>query len=175
MLLPRRPRLKNFSYTGLYRYFLTFCTQDRRPLFADAAVVHLVFTQILRTCSEEGFSIIAHVFMPDHLHLLVRAERSDSDLQWFVSRTKQRAAWEHRQAGRGRLWQPSFYDHVLREDQSELPFIRYILENPVRAGLVERCEDYPHVGAGAISMTDMIRSLDDAGVVVWEPPRPIAP
>ena len=175
MPLPRRPRLKNFSYTGLYRYFLTFCTHHRYRFFEDAAVVRRAWTQILRTSGDERFAIIAYVFMPDHVHLLVGAEPSGSDLQRFVSLAKQRAAWDCRQAANGRLWQPSFYDHVLRDDESELPFIRYILENPVRAGIVTRCEDYPYVGAGVMSIRDIISSLDAAGVVAWEPSRRAGP
>jgi REP element-mobilizing transposase RayT len=168
-MLPRRPRLKDFSYTGRYRYFLTFCTRDRSKVFVSDDAVGLVWSQILRSAAECGFDITAHVAMPDHLHLLVEALTEASDLRRFASLAKQRSAFEYSRATRSLLWQPSYYDHVLRDDESSLPFIRYIFENPVVAGLVQRCEDYPYVGAGAATVPEMMSELNEAGVEVWQP------
>jgi len=47
--------LKGFSYVGLHRYSLTFCTDARRHLFADREVVELVVQQLLRTANEQKF------------------------------------------------------------------------------------------------------------------------
>ena len=44
----------------------------------------------------------------------------------------------------GALWQPGFYDHALRKDEDRLGTARYIVANPLRAGLVQRLGDYPH-------------------------------
>ena len=167
--MPRRPRLENFAYRGKYRYFLTFCTHDRQPTFAEADAADSAWTHILRTAEREAFSVLAHVIMPDHVHVLLKGQTNDADLRKFVSLAKQHAAWDYWCRTKRRLWQPSFYDHVLRDEESELPFVRYILENPVRAGLVRQCEDYPFVGAGAVSVTEMVRMLDSAGVEVWKP------
>ena len=80
-MLPKRARLKTFDYVGRYRYFLTFCTQNRHHAFIDAGVVARVWRQILQTAAGYGFSITAHVFMPDHAHLLVKGECEDADLR----------------------------------------------------------------------------------------------
>jgi hypothetical protein len=48
---------------------------------------------------------------------------------------------------RGRLWQASFYDHVLRGDEENFLVTRYMFNNPIRAGLVQRCEEYPFLGS----------------------------
>ena len=45
---------------------------------------------------------------------------------------------------RGPLWQPGFYDHALRGEEDRLAVARYIVANPLRAGLVRRLGDYPH-------------------------------
>ncbi len=42
------------------------------------------------------------------------------------------------------LWQKSYYDHVLRHDENLAHVVRYVLENPVRAGLVESFDEYPY-------------------------------
>lgn len=44
----------------------------------------------------------------------------------------------------GTCWQPAFHDHALRKDEDRINVARYIVANPLRAGLVERLGDYPH-------------------------------
>jgi REP element-mobilizing transposase RayT len=138
-------------------------------VFVSDDAVALVWAQILRSAAESAFNITAHVAMPDHLHVLVEAATEESDLMRFVSLAKQRSAFAYSRTTKRQLWQPSYYDHVLRHDESSLPFIRYIFENPVVAGLVRRCEDYPYVGAGAVPVPDMLRELNEAGIEVWQP------
>ena len=164
-----RPRWKEFDYTGKYRYFLTFCTAKRRPFFAQADIVASTWSQILKAAGETCFHVTAYVFMPDHLHLLVEGTTAECALRRFVSLAKQRAAYTFGRQHEEPLWQPSFYDHVLRDDESDLPFIRYIIENPLRTGLVDRIEDYPFLETGAMPLSDTIRMLDEAGVIVWRP------
>lgn len=43
----------------------------------------------------------------------------------------------------GVLWQPGYYDHLIRDDENLRDAARYIVANPLRAGLVERLGDYP--------------------------------
>lgn len=106
--------------------------------------------------------------MPDHVHALVEGTADGSQLKVFVHQAKQLSAYQYGQ-GNGRLWQPSYWDHVLREHESTLPYVRYILENPVRAGLVESPEAYPYLGAGNMSVPDLLRALADSGVEAWHP------
>ncbi len=167
----RRPRWREFDYTGKHRYFLTFCTGKRRAVFTSADIVATTWSQILRAAGETSFYVTAYVFMPDHIHLLVEGTTTACELRRFVSLAKQRAAYTFGQQHDQPLWQPSFYDHVLREEESDLPFIRYIIENPLRSGLVDRIEDYPFIDTGALPVSEMIRMLDEAGVPVWCPTR----
>ena len=44
----------------------------------------------------------------------------------------------------GALWQCGFHDHALRREEDLLGVARYVVANPVRAGLVARVGDYPH-------------------------------
>jgi len=101
--------------------------------------------------------------MPDHLHALV--ELGDgSDLPSTMQRTKGCLA---RQAGiskllNGKLWAAGFHDHALRKDESVHAVVRYIIANPVRAGLVRRITDYPYwdINLDGSDMIDMLASLD---------------
>jgi putative transposase len=85
--------------------------------------------------------------MPDHLHLLVEGIRDTADLQRFVKLGKQRGEYAARhQLHVHPLWQEGYHDWILRSDQSTVEVIRYVVENPVRAGLVGRWDEYPYSG-----------------------------
>jgi putative transposase len=167
-MLARRPRLRTFDYLGKYRYFLTFTTHDRNELFRDATTVDLVQMHILRSAERRGFAICVYCYMPDHVHLLAEGLDENSDCREFVKLAKQTSAFAYSQTERRRLWQPSYYDHVLRHDESSLHFIAYILRNPVVKNLAPRCQEYPFVGAPASSLetiTAMLREVLGPG---WE-------
>ena len=86
--------------------------------------------------------------MPDHVHLVVEGARELSDLCRFVKIAKQRAAYVLRtQRGIPTIWQEGYYERVLRSDEATDVVVRYVLDNPVRTGIVTRAEDYPHSGA----------------------------
>lgn len=159
-VFPGRPgRLKSFSYLGCRRYSLTLCTAGRRLAFQDPNIVRIVTSQFLLTARQEHFAVLAYCFMPDHVHLLVEALSDGADLQRFVKLAKQRAAFICRGVLSGRLWQPSYYDRVLRDSESTLATARYILENPVRAGMVSTIEDYPYSGSDILQVKHLIRDL----------------
>ncbi len=144
----RRPaRLKSFSYVGIHRYSLTFCTDWKRHLFVTPAAVELVLSQFLRVADKERFSILAYCFMPDHVHLLIEGLRDDSNARKFIVKSKQCSAHAHAKEFGTRLWQPWGYEHVLRDDESAVTTARYILENPVRAGLAKAVTEYPFSGS----------------------------
>ena len=84
--------------------------------------------------------------MPDHLHLLVEGSEA-SDLPVFVKDFKQRTGFQYRRARGQSLWQKSYYDHILRTEEDVHGVARYIVGNPVRAGLVAAAKDYPYCGS----------------------------
>jgi REP element-mobilizing transposase RayT len=85
--VPEYPhRLATFDYVGAHAYFLTFCTFERNRLFVTPASVAIVHEQILRVCAAHGFQIDAYCYMPDHVHMVITATASDSDLKTFITR-----------------------------------------------------------------------------------------
>jgi REP element-mobilizing transposase RayT len=83
--------------------------------------------------------------MPDHLHLLVMGS-DDSDLPGFVKDFKQRTGYAYRRATAKALWQKSYHDHVVRAEEDVREVARYIVSNPVRAGLVATATEFPYSG-----------------------------
>jgi len=139
--------LPGFSYLGLHRYSLTFCVRRRAHVFIDARVVSELLEQISQAAAEHQFEILAYCFMPDHLHLLVEARSSDSDLISFANLVKQRTSFTYRRSHAERLWQKGYFEHIVRNDESTQIVAKYVLENPVRAGLVKEPLDYPFSGS----------------------------
>ena len=151
--------LKAFDYQGCHRYFLTFCTFERQRHFVIRERVDLVLTQILRAAAEEGFAVVAYCFMPDHVRLLIEGTSLDSDGRRFIRKAKQYSGFYFKQSLGGELWQRYGYEHVLRNEEDLLPVARYILENPVRAGLVDRVDDYPFSGSRVYAIADILEAV----------------
>ena len=157
--MSRTARINGLSYVGPYRYFLTFCTRNRRAAFTTAPVVHRTLVQFRRTAKEEPFAILAYCLMPDHAHLLVEGTRHNSDLRRFAKLAKQRSGAAFALEYGGRLWQEGFHDRVLRLNEDAKSVARYIVANPVRASLVVSPMDYPHSGSDVWTMAELIESV----------------
>ncbi|ERH49794.1 hypothetical protein O203_13940 [Ectopseudomonas chengduensis] len=124
-------------------YLLTATTENREILFSDFTVGRLVVAE-LKTAQQDGLAeSLAWVLMPDHLHWLIALQHGSlSDL---MRRIKGRSAKRINELTKrqGKLWQDGFHDRALRREEDVLPAARYIVANPLRAGLVNRAGDYP--------------------------------
>ncbi|OGP72124.1 MAG: hypothetical protein A2W09_02620 [Deltaproteobacteria bacterium RBG_16_50_11] len=80
--------------------------------------------------------------MPDHLHLLVVGEDDQSNLKKFTNLFKQKSGYWFKKSYNENLWHVSFYDHILRKEESMEDVALYILGNPVRKGLVSDPREY---------------------------------
>ena len=159
----RPRRLRGFDYVGQHRYFLTLCTFRRRQLFRNATVVNPVLEELLRTASECAFAVLAYCFMRDHLHALVEGTADDANLRTFVKLFRQRATIAARSVVDRPLWQEGYFERVLREEDTTLEVIAYILRNPVRAGLVHVPGANPFSGSSIVCVGELL----DA--VAWRP------
>lgn len=146
MLRRKNNRLDLQLYKGIRAYFITICTKDQKKVFVDLKIVKEQIKILNFCCEKAGFSVWAYCFMPDHLHLLLMAEEN-SDLIKFVRTYKQLGGYGYKKVTGKALWQKSFYDHILRREENVTQAIRYILENPVRKGIVEYFVDYPYSGS----------------------------
>jgi REP element-mobilizing transposase RayT len=135
--------LPDFPYVGRLSYALEFTTEQRARLLNHRSAIDLVAAQFLRAAREKGFVIVVYCLMPDHVHLLVEGLTAESDLRRFVGIGKQRAAYLYSRATGGkRLWQEGFHE--------------YVIENPVRAGLVSSPFDYKPCGSELWPIADIL-------------------
>jgi putative transposase len=124
--------------------FVTVCTKDRKRILADSGA-HEVLRLAWQT--KPSWLIGRYVVMPDHVHLFCApAEFPSRPLLKWVSFWKSAAArnWPHRD--QLPLWQRHSWDTQLRRGENYDDKWEYVLQNPVRAGLVARSEDWPYQG-----------------------------
>jgi REP element-mobilizing transposase RayT len=83
--------------------------------------------------------------MPDHLHWLFRLD--SGTLSGTIQRMKLRSAQAINRIEKrhGPVWQAGFHDHCIRDERSLQGHARYLIENPLRAGLADKVGDYPHL------------------------------
>ena len=96
--------------------------------------------------------------MPDHLHLLIEGSSDDSDGRRFIKAFKQYSGYCYSQKWHETLWQRYGFEHVLRDDETTMEVVKYIVANPVRAGLAQAVDEYPFVGSLIYSLKDLISS-----------------
>ena len=142
--MPHSARLRAGRFSETQRiYLLTATTENREILFSDFTVGRLVVAE-LKTAQQDGLAeSLAWVLMPDHLHWFIALQHGSlSDL---MRRIKGRSAKRINELTKrqGKLWQDGFHDRALRREEDVLPAARYIVANPLRAGLVNRAGDYP--------------------------------
>lgn len=147
------PRLPDSLYCGKAYVFWTLTTEGKQRGWLTNKF-HLRFREmLLHASARENLICPVYVLMPDHVHLLwlVLADTSRQRVAMAFLRTHikpQPAEWQH---------QP--HDSVLKEAERECgafqTLANYILQNPVRAKLVEQTSDWPHFGALAVGYPDL--------------------
>jgi putative transposase len=120
-------------------FFITICCLSRgENQLADDRVWEIMDETLRHREALGEIKVRLVLAMPDHLHGLFSFPGT-TPMQRVISSFKE---WIAKQCGI--RWQRDFFDHRLRSWESGAEKARYIRENPVRAGLVERSEDWPY-------------------------------
>lgn len=125
-------------------YLITTATRHRQAFFEDFAAACVAARCFSDTDILGDAILLAWVLMPDHVHWLLQLGITD-DLDLVVNRLKSASARKankvlHRS---GALWQAAYYDRALRAEEDLRGVARYLVANPMRAGLVKCIGDYP--------------------------------
>ncbi|HCS46154.1 MAG TPA: transposase [Pseudomonas sp.] len=124
-------------------YLITAVVHQRHRIFTDWRSGRLLVAELKRAHDQEWVESIAWVIMPDHFHWLVQLEQRS--LAQLMQAVKSRSTLTINRAlnREGAFWQSGYHDRAIRDGEDLLPFARYIVANPLRAGLVEKIGDYP--------------------------------
>lgn len=125
-------------------YLVTFATQSRRRTFVEWELARIASRSLRDPLLWRESLLMCWVLMPDHWHGLIELGPRDS-LSMVVRRLKGTCARAVNLASgnRGALWANGFHDHAIRYDEELVGIARYVVLNPVRAGLVARIGLYP--------------------------------
>jgi putative transposase len=147
--------LKGFNYSSHESvFFITICTAEKKSYFSNPDIREAILTELEYRHDKKEIRLFCYCIMPDHLHMLISLEENyikkngafgERTLQNWVSAFKRYTGRSARQMHHIKpLWQKNFYDHVVRKDESLIEICLYILNNPVRKGIVLNWEDYPY-------------------------------
>jgi len=148
----RSIRLKNYDYSANGVYFITICTKEKKHLFWDVGAIsnrppmkpELSTTGLLaEECIQRIQNIYSYVtiekytIMPNHVHMLLGINRQTGDCGRpmdapTISRIIQHYKGAVTKKAGMPVWQKSFYDHVVRDEQDFQQIWRYIDENPIK-------------------------------------------
>lgn len=151
----KQNRLAQYDYGREGCYFVTLCTQNRARLFEIEDTVgnglcavpstrqsnKIIHKGIKETQNKfENIKIDKYVIMPDHIHLIVTIEerhigRSLPDVMMFLKTMTTNEYMRGVKAGilpafEKKLWQKSYYDHVIRNQQDYNEVWEYVENNP---------------------------------------------
>lgn len=147
-------RLKNFDYSTNGAYFITICTKDRKCVLSNITVgegfhalpqcalpqniLAPIGIEIEKTIkyinnNYKNVFIDKYIIMPNHIHLIVVLDskaggRGNPPLQNIIGQFK---SFTTKQYGT-QLWQRSYYDHIIRNEQDYLNIRQYIENNPLK-------------------------------------------
>jgi len=127
--------------------FVTICTKYGRKVFLNKFLANDFLGLVKKHSQKNDVPVYAYCIMPDHVHLLISASEK-KDIISFVREIKSlstRIAWDYNH--HGGVWQTSFYDHFLRKDEDCREVTNYIIQNPVRKGIVDDWRDYQFCGS----------------------------
>jgi putative transposase len=145
---PGRPcRLPGYDYSLSGPVFhCRFAVARRVAAFTDARAAKIV-VDALRYHHETTAHVLAFCVMPDHVHVLLSLRSQARSLSRWVGDVKRWVTRQTAEHGLGLVWQKGFFERVLRSNEDVLITARYIVENPVRAGLIIDARDYEWGGS----------------------------
>ena len=149
MELPQRKinRIPEYNYNQNGAYFITICTQDRKPILSQIVgdgspvpkTAGLIAEKTIMQITEKypSVSVEKHVIMPDHIHILLRIDNGTGNpsptlgnvIGWYKYQVTKEVNRQNYTAGE-KLFQRSYYDHVIRNQQDYNAVWEYIEQNP---------------------------------------------
>ncbi len=126
-------------------YLVTTVTRHRQAIFKDFHCARFVIHSIQYTARTYCAESFCFVVMPDHLHWLFSLADNNS-LSQVIANVKRRSGYridQHHNRTGNAVWQSGFHDYALRDENEIKDVARYIVANPLRAGLVDNIGDYP--------------------------------
>jgi putative transposase len=161
--MPRTARRK--SETGIYHIILRGI--NRQTIFKDKEDALQFLWTLEKYKQKSEFKLYAYCLMSNHVHLLLKEEKENlgmtmrrigaSYVYWYN--------WKHERCGH--LFQDRYKSEPVEDDRYFLTVLRYIHQNPIKAGVINKITDYPwssyreFIGQPKLVDTDFVFNLFD--------------
>ena len=134
------------DYGGEIDIHVVICAWEGQP-FRDRELAVAVCRSVEVSCRNMGFRLYGYCLMPDRLHVLLSPAESEQALAGWLRNFKSFTTnWYQKHGGKRRLWQESAFDHICRTGETAECVLAYIVENPLRGGLVKDWKDWAWTG-----------------------------
>jgi REP element-mobilizing transposase RayT len=155
----KRHRLPKEYYRGKISVAFTLCLKGDAQAFISNEIIS-IFTDILTSAAiKEGCIVPVYCFMPNHQHIIIAGTCIESDLWKAIVSYKQKTGFWMSTNKPEIGWQKDFYDHIIRTNEDIAAQVRYVLDNPVRKGLVSVWQEYPFKGSIGCKLEDVLLGI----------------
>jgi putative transposase len=142
--MPRIPRIIGVGYP----HHIVQRGNNREKVFLDRGNYEKYLSFLSKYSEEKKAAVLAYCLMPNHIHLLIRPSQVEALPKMMQGITLCYSKYFNGENGRtGRLWECRYHSTVVDGDSYLWTVSKYIENNPVRAGIVKRPEDYPYSSA----------------------------
>jgi putative transposase len=154
LIYEKKHRLDNVCYTGNLAISFTACVKDKKELFVSDNVFYVFEKSLIEELNRYGCDAFVYVFMPDHLHLIVKGREENSNLKKGMDSFKQKTGFWLAGNMTEYRWQKDYYDHIIRDDENLETAARYVLLNPVRKSMVDGWHKYKYKGSTIFNLDE---------------------
>ena len=143
------PRIARVVAVGFPHHIIQRGNNRQKVFFAQAN--REKYLDLLKEYSQRwSASILAYCLMDNHIHLLIRPQNQESLAKLMQGVTLSYTKYRNKRYNKtGRLWESRYYSCVVDEEDYLWAVTRYIEQNPVRARIVQKAENYPYSSAPA--------------------------
>ncbi len=152
----RKHRLPLDYYKGKVKITFTFCIEEKKILFVDKEIVDKFLEILIEIKNKYDCKNWVYIFMLNHVHLIIEGNSEEADLWRMIVRFKQKTGFWLSKNRKGIRWQKDFYDHIHRKNEDLKKHIIYVLDNPVRKGLIAHWEEYAFKGSLDFDLEEII-------------------
>ena len=138
--MPRMRRMK--SETGIYHVVLRGI--NKQTIFEDEEDNEMFLVTVKQYKEQSGYKLLAYCLMGNHIHLLIKTGTEEPG-QIFRRIGASYVYWYNRKYDRtGHLFQDRYKSEAVESDDYLFAILRYIHQNPLKAGIVKNIEEYPY-------------------------------
>ena len=157
MMSGKKHRLDLSCYKGCARASFTVCIKNRKHVFTNHCIIKNFIDIFASSIKQHSCVNWVYLFMPDHFHFILEGTSLEANLWKAVVLFKQKTGYWFSKNMPEVQWQKDFFDYLHRNEHDLQKHIFYILDNPVRGGIVKNWDNCPYKGSLTLNLHELLR------------------